>query len=72
MYTSQKEDEWGLVSVKATVLDKTQSMQEYISKMAVEDELLRKSMKQQQTQEENQAKEVPCKTRVCTESIINR
>lgn len=45
LYTSLKE---GLVSVKATVLDETQSIQEYINKMAPKDELLRECLRQQQ------------------------
>ena len=34
LYNSQKESGRGLVSIKATILDETQNIQEYISKMA--------------------------------------
>lgn len=47
------------MSVKATVLEKTQSTQEYISKMASKEEPLRKCLRQQQTWEADQAEEVP-------------
>lgn len=41
LYTNWKEGGWGLVSVNAIVLDETQSVQEYNSKMALKDELQR-------------------------------
>lgn len=46
------------MSVKDTVLDKTQSIQEYISIQAPKDELLRECLRQKQTWEEGQAKEM--------------
>lgn len=47
------------MSVKDTVLDETQSIQEYISEMAPTDELLRECLRQQQTETEDQPEEVP-------------
>lgn len=59
LYTSQKEGGRSLVSLKATLLDKTQSIHGYISKMALKDELVRECLRQQQTREEDPADEVP-------------
>lgn len=42
LYTSHKEGRWCLVSVKAILLDETQNIHWYISKMTPKDELLRK------------------------------
>uniref|UniRef100_A0A8C4WGB1 Reverse transcriptase domain-containing protein n=1 Tax=Gopherus evgoodei TaxID=1825980 RepID=A0A8C4WGB1_9SAUR len=64
LYTSRKEGGQGLVSVKATVLDETRSIQEYISKTAPKDELLRECLRQQQTWEEDQAEEVPWQDKI--------
>lgn len=49
LYTREKEGGQDLVSMKATVLDETQSIQEYINKMAAKDELLRECLRQQNT-----------------------
>lgn len=37
LYMSRKEDEWNLVSVKATILNENRSIQKYINKMAPND-----------------------------------
>ena len=49
LYTSQKEGGGDLVSVQATILDETQNIEEYLSKMKPKDELLAKCLRQQQT-----------------------
>lgn len=46
LYTNWKEGGWGLVNVNAIVLDETQSLQEYNSKMALRDELQREFLNQ--------------------------
>lgn len=59
LYTSWKEGGQGLVSVKVSILDETQTMQEYINKMAPKDVLLNKYLKQQGIWKEDQAEKVP-------------
>lgn len=43
----QKEGRWSLISVKAIILDETQGIQEYISKVASKNKLLKEHLKQQ-------------------------
>ena len=47
------------MSVKATIQDETQNIQEYISKMAPKDKLLRECLRQQQIGNDDQPEEVP-------------
>lgn len=41
LYINQKENRWDLVSARVSILDETQTIQVYISKMAPKDDLLR-------------------------------
>lgn len=58
LYTSQKEGRHSVVNIKATVLDVTQSIQEYSIKMTPKNELLRECLRQQQGWEEDQEEEM--------------
>lgn len=47
------------MSIKAIVLDEIHNIQEYNSKTAYKDDLLKECLKQQQTWEKDQAEEIP-------------